>query len=119
MSPPSHYVLHALTTPQVLELKGNIRVLARVRPLVDKERGQGAGSDALPLKALSEEALRVAAVDNKAEREYEFDRVLSPDDGQEKVGVRGGAVNHRAADVRNVCPRCLALAALRYQAFLG
>ncbi len=77
------------TVLQVLELKGNIRVLARMRPLVDKERGQGAAAE-LPLKALSEEMLRVAAVDNKAEREYEFDRVLSPDEGQEKVWGEGG-----------------------------
>ncbi len=33
---------------QVLELKGNIRVLCRVRPLLEKERG--AGGDSQPVR---------------------------------------------------------------------
>ncbi|GLC37409.1 hypothetical protein PLESTM_000580500 [Pleodorina starrii] len=68
----------------VLELKGNIRVLCRVRPLVDKERGAGA-EGAMPIKCVSEEMLRVAAMENKAEKDFEFDRVLAPDEGQDKL----------------------------------
>ncbi|KXZ46835.1 hypothetical protein GPECTOR_40g569 [Gonium pectorale] len=69
----------------VLELKGNIRVLCRVRPLLEKERSVTANGGEMPVKAMSEEVLRVAAVDNKAEKEFEFDRVLAPDEGQDKL----------------------------------
>ncbi|EFJ44338.1 Kif3C type kinesin-like protein [Volvox carteri f. nagariensis] len=69
---------------QVLELKGNIRVLCRVRPLLEKERTAG-GEGHMPVKVTSEEALRVAAMDNKAEKDFEFDRVLAPDEGQDKL----------------------------------
>ncbi|KAG2439988.1 hypothetical protein HXX76_004106 [Chlamydomonas incerta] len=72
----------------VLELKGNIRVLCRVRPMLDKERGgmdAAAAAASMPVRCPTEETVRVAAVDNKAEKDFEFDRVLSPDEGQDKL----------------------------------
>ncbi|PNW84448.1 hypothetical protein CHLRE_03g145107v5 [Chlamydomonas reinhardtii] len=72
----------------VLELKGNIRVLCRVRPMLDKERGgldAAAAAASMPVRCPTEETVRVAAVDNKAEKEFEFDRVLSPEEGQDKL----------------------------------
>ncbi|KAG2454753.1 hypothetical protein HYH02_000588 [Chlamydomonas schloesseri] len=72
----------------VLELKGNIRVLCRVRPLLDKERGgldAAAAAATMPVRCPTEETVRVAAVDNKAEKDFEFDRVLSFEEGQEKL----------------------------------
>ena len=78
----------------VLELKGNIRVLCRVRPMLDKERGgldAAAAAASMPVRCPTEETVRVAAVDNKAEKEFEFDRVLSPEEGQDKVSKDIGA----------------------------
>ena len=47
----------------VAELKGNIRVLCRVRPYIDKETKEEGAPD--PIKCLSEETLRVMSVDTK------------------------------------------------------
>ncbi|GFR42053.1 hypothetical protein Agub_g2869 [Astrephomene gubernaculifera] len=70
----------------VLELKGNIRVLCRVRPLLEKERTVANGdASSMPVRVMGEEALRVAAVDNKPEKDFDFDRVLAPDEGQDKL----------------------------------
>ncbi|KAG2495257.1 hypothetical protein HYH03_006530 [Edaphochlamys debaryana] len=84
----------------VLELKGNIRVLCRIRPLVGKEHG-GQGADS-PVQVVSEEALRVASVDNKAEKDFEFDRVLAPSDGQSKVYDEVAALVTSVLDGYNV-----------------
>eukprot|EP00201_Polytomella_parva_P000602 CAMPEP_0175077182 /NCGR_PEP_ID=MMETSP0052_2-20121109/23226_1 /TAXON_ID=51329 ORGANISM="Polytomella parva, Strain SAG 63-3" /NCGR_SAMPLE_ID=MMETSP0052_2 /ASSEMBLY_ACC=CAM_ASM_000194 /LENGTH=971 /DNA_ID=CAMNT_0016346575 /DNA_START=77 /DNA_END=2988 /DNA_ORIENTATION=+ len=72
----------------VSELKGNIRVICRVRPLLPRELGQtnsgGNGNNAhLPLQCASEEVLRIST--DKGEKDFEFDRVFSIQDGQEKV----------------------------------
>lgn len=47
----------------VAELKGNIRVLCRVRPFIDKEAKEEGAPD--PIKCLTEETLRVISVDAK------------------------------------------------------
>ncbi len=67
---------------QVIELKGNIRVLCRVRPLLSYE-AQGLEPGVLPL---DEELVRVAA--EKGEKDFEFDRVFAPEDGQLQVCLR-------------------------------
>jgi hypothetical protein len=67
----------------VAELKGNIRVLCRVRPFIEKEAKEEGAPD--PIKCLTEETLRVISVDAKADRDFEFDRVFAPSDGQSKI----------------------------------
>lgn len=83
---------------QVLELKGNIRVLARVRPLLDKEKAAG---EELPVKVLNEENVRVTS--EKNEKEYEFDRVFAPVEGQDKVFEEVVALLTSVLDGYNVC----------------
>ncbi|GFH13907.1 kinesin-like protein [Haematococcus lacustris] len=67
----------------VLELRGSIRVLCRVRPLLEKERAGLEEGAPDPVKVLSDEVMRVAG--EKADKEFEFDRVFKPTEGQEQV----------------------------------
>eukprot|EP00798_Chlamydomonas_sp_ICE-L_P005079 gene5079-34877_t len=100
---------------QVLQFKGNIRVLCRVRPYLLKDLALAggeeppvlefkgnirvlcrvrpyvakelalAGGEEPPVKAVSEELVRVPAGPNGADKEFEFDRVFGIKDGQETV----------------------------------
>ena len=56
-------------TEEVLELKGNIRVFCRVRPLIAKEREAG---EAVAVAARNSEHISVET--GNGEREYEYDR---------------------------------------------
>ena len=67
----------------MLELKGSIRVLCRVRPMLEKERANS-GGEAPPIRVLNEEVLRVPT-GQQADKDFEFDRVFSPEDDQEQV----------------------------------
>merc|ERR1712139_619958 len=61
----------------VLELKGNIRVFARVRPLADKEKHEEPKDE--PTINYSEEMKLSVYDDNTARRKwFEFDRVFQP-----------------------------------------
>ncbi len=51
----------------------------------------------MQVRPLSEEMLRVASVDSKPEKDFEFDRVLAPEEGQEKVRLLGRFVGSCAA----------------------
>lgn len=92
-----------------MELRGNIRVLARIRPLTTKEaadtapgaaaaagaspqRGPWAAAPAEAVQALDEERVAVALLAGAdrgglggGAKEFEFDRVFGPADGQEQV----------------------------------
>lgn len=83
---------------QVLELKGNIRVLCRVRPLLDKEKSSG---EDMPVKVLNEENVRVNS--EKSDKEFEFDRVFAPVEGQEKIFEEVVALVTSVLDGFNVC----------------
>lgn len=71
---------------QLIELKGNIRVLARIRPMIEKEWASSGGgvADAEGVKVVDEETVAVTGSNAK---EYQFDRVFAPSDGQELVGT--------------------------------
>jgi hypothetical protein len=85
-----HLTLLCACLLQVVELKGNIRVLARIRPLLEKERVSSDGSAAvLPVQASSAETLLMAGTNMGQSKEYEFDRVFGPQEGQEQVNVGG------------------------------
>lgn len=99
-----------------MELKGNIRVFARIRPLISLEStsadlgpthsssgaslnsmgvigGGGVGpDDAVAVRALDEERVAVAIMGVAGSerggvgvKEFEFDRVFGPEDGQQQV----------------------------------
>lgn len=90
----------ARATVQVTELRGNIRVLARVRSLIEKERtSSGGGVEAVT--AVDEETLAVAG---PVTREFSFDRVLGPSHGQAQVRVGAGSGGGgEGAQARTVC----------------
>ena len=73
----------------MVELKGNIRVLARIRPLLEKEQAVSGPEvlppEALPVHAADEEKLVMANIAGGNDREYNFDRVFGPRDGQAEV----------------------------------
>jgi kinesin family protein C2/C3 len=79
--------------PQVITLKGNIRVLARIRPLLEKERtaacsSSSSSSDGAPdagLRALDEERVLLSGPAAGQQREWEFDRVFGPQHDQAAV----------------------------------
>ncbi len=84
-------MLYTPPARQVIELKGNIRVLARIRPLLGKELANEAaatgsqGSAAPPVDARNEETIVLNAP--AGSKEFEFDRVFQQQEGQEQVGT--------------------------------
>lgn len=91
----------------MVELKGNIRVLARIRPLLEKERVSSDGSAAvLPVQATSAETLLMAGTTGQS-KEYEFDRVFGPQEGQEQVNDGVVHVPATAADKALHIQTCL------------
>eukprot|EP00878_Enallax_costatus_P018744 GHUV01019749.1.p1 GENE.GHUV01019749.1~~GHUV01019749.1.p1 ORF type:complete len:341 (+),score=125.63 GHUV01019749.1:597-1619(+) len=69
----------------VIEMKGNIRVLARIRPMIEKEfASSGGGTEAQAVRMIDEERVAVMGVTSK---EFEFDKAFGPADGQEQVNI--------------------------------
>jgi kinesin family protein C2/C3 len=71
----------------VIEMKGNIRVLARIRPMIEKERSASCsegGSVQEAVRMADEETVLLEAA-NGPIREFSFDRVFGPSDGQLQV----------------------------------
>jgi len=87
---------------QVLDLKGSIRVLCRVRPLLEKERFTASGEEP-PVKCVGEESLRIINSDKGFDKEFEFDRVFAPLDGQDKVFDEVVGLVTSVLDGYNVC----------------
>lgn len=89
---------------QVIELKGNIRVLARIRPLIEKERSASCSSG-----GSVQEAVRVTEQDTlllesaNGPRTYDFDRVFGPGDGQAQVYEEVSAIVTSILDGYNAC----------------
>jgi hypothetical protein len=69
------------TSNQVIDLKGSIRVLCRVRPLLSSEKATLGGVE--PVKVLDTENVRVNT--EKGNKEFEFDRVFTSTQGQSDV----------------------------------
>ena len=66
----------------VHHLKGNIRVLCRIRPKLADEKG-----NSIVVKAINEETVAVSgnARGHETHKQFEFDRVFGPADGQSSV----------------------------------
>merc|ERR1719225_628715 len=94
----------------VQELKGNIRVFCRMRPLIGEEKENGE-EDVKHVKILSEknmeiykeEAKGIASGTKNAKYEFEFDRVFGPAAGQSDVYDEISQLVQSALDGYNVC----------------
>merc|ERR1719464_1755094 len=94
----------------VQELKGNIRVFCRMRPLIGEEKDNGE-EDVKHVKILSEknleifkeEAKGIASGTKNAKYEFEFDRVFGPAAGQSDVYHEVSQLVQSSIDGYNVC----------------
>lgn len=95
----------------VQELKGNIRVFCRMRPLIGEEK-VGSGEDIKHVKILSEKNMElmkeeankgIASGTKNAKYEFEFDRVFGPAAGQSDVYDEISQLVQSALDGYNVC----------------
>lgn len=87
----------------ILELKGNIRVFCRVRPLLPDD---GAGTEAKAVSyPTSTEALGrgIDLMQNGQKHSFTFDKVLMPDTSQEDVFVEISQLVQSALDGYKVC----------------
>ncbi|KAJ6437677.1 kinesin motor domain-containingprotein [Purpureocillium lavendulum] len=94
------------------ELKGNIRVMCRVRPALDKGEGDEAGisfpdekTSAEIILAGPEEKSSLGAVSRK-NYPFEFDRVFTPDKQNEEIFDEISQLVQSALDGYNVCIFC-------------
>lgn len=89
---------------QVIELKGNIRVLARIRPMIEKERSaacsEGGGVQEA-VRVADEETVVLDAANGP--REFSFDRVFGPSDGQPAVYDEVSGLVTSVMDGYNAC----------------
>jgi len=85
---------------QMEDMKGKIRVYARVRPMLEFERAMG---QAPALNVPDELTLSHPWKDEKKPREYGFDQVFIPTDSQEKVFEDTKYLVQSALDGFNVC----------------
>ena len=82
----------------IQELKGNIRVYCRVRPMSDKELSNG---HTVVAEGISEDELRIS--DERGTKVYEFDNVFASDVDQEKVFQDTAPLIDSVVDGYNVC----------------
>ncbi|KAH7436395.1 hypothetical protein KP509_05G018100 [Ceratopteris richardii] len=85
---------------QVLELKGNIRVFCRCRPLSAAEISMGAAS-IVEFDSTRDNELVICS--NGAKKTFKFDRVFSPSNGQSDVFSDTAPVVVSVLDGYNVC----------------
>merc|ERR1711937_722002 len=86
----------------IQELRGNVRVFARVRPFLP---GDGVDDDAVSCVVPKSETSLKLMMDENGEKEYKFsyDRVFPPSAGQEQVFTEVSEFVQSALDGYNVC----------------
>uniref|UniRef100_A0A7S4JBW0 Kinesin motor domain-containing protein n=1 Tax=Odontella aurita TaxID=265563 RepID=A0A7S4JBW0_9STRA len=85
----------------IQELRGNVRVFARVRPFLPND---GVSDDAEPFVVpKSESSLKLKKSDDGQEYSFSFDRVFPPSVGQEAVFDEVSELVQSALDGYNVC----------------
>ncbi|CAD7931825.1 unnamed protein product [Amoebophrya sp. A120] len=87
----------------VLELKGNIRVFARVRPLNDNEQDSEPRSGAKTTEFSEESKIAIYNDYDARKRWFEFDKVFRPNSIQEEVFTEAQALATSVLDGYNVC----------------
>lgn len=85
---------------KLLEIQGNIRVMCRVRPILDVERRSGQDVDVTNIT--STEDIEIAK-DPSTKQSFEFDRVFAPAVGQEEVFEAVQPLVVSVLDGYNVC----------------
>eukprot|EP00752_Nemacystus_decipiens_P004692 g4280.t1 len=93
---------------KLLELQGNIRVLARVRPMVEVELKSGKGADVTSFPADEDIVIKkpkegARGREEMTETHFEFDRVFKPDSSQEGVFEAVSPLVTSVLDGYNVC----------------
>ena len=87
---------------KLMEIQGNIRVVCRVRPILDVERKQAKGADVDATEILSEEDIIVHR-DASTKNRFEFDRVFPPGGTQSEVFASVQPLIVSVLDGYNVC----------------
>jgi len=94
----------------VQELKGNIRVFCRMRPLLEEEKDKGHDSKHVSITSEKNMELTkndgdksIAGGSKNAKYEFEFDRVFAPSAGQGEVYEEISQLVQSALDGYNVC----------------
>ncbi|WJX85421.1 Kinesin-like protein KIN-14S, variant 2 [Trifolium repens] len=86
---------------EVIELKGNIRVFCRCRPLNENEIANGSAVSVVNFESASEE-LQVICSDS-SKKQFKFDHVFKPEDNQEAVFAQTKPIVASVLDGYNVC----------------
>ncbi|XP_010421598.1 PREDICTED: kinesin-like protein KIN-14G isoform X1 [Camelina sativa] len=86
---------------EVIELKGNIRVFCRCRPLNQAEIANGCASVA-EFDPSQENELQILSSDS-SKKHFKFDHVFKPEDGQETVFAQTKPIVTSVLDGYNVC----------------
>mmetsp|Transcript_81053 Transcript_81053/g.147924 ORF Transcript_81053/g.147924 Transcript_81053/m.147924 type:complete len:920 (-) Transcript_81053:65-2824(-) len=88
---------------QVLELKGNIRVFVRVRPMNDKERGTEPANGEVTIGFAEEMKMSVYAEEQARRKWFDFDRVFRQNSSQQEVFEEVKPLATSVLDGYNVC----------------
>lgn len=86
---------------EVIELKGNIRVFCRCRPLNDDEVAKGSTS-VVDFESAHENELKITGSDS-SKKQFKFDHIFKPEDNQEAVFAQTSPLVVSALDGFNVC----------------
>ncbi|KAL2600615.1 hypothetical protein GLYMA_10G154200v4 [Glycine max] len=86
---------------EVIELKGNIRVFCRCRPLNENEIANGSAS-VVNFESSSDNELQVICADS-SKKQFKFDHVFGPEDNQEAVFQQTKPIVTSVLDGYNVC----------------
>ncbi|KAL2563441.1 hypothetical protein AAZX31_20G220200 [Glycine max] len=86
---------------EVIELKGNIRVFCRCRPLNENEIANGSVS-VVNFESSSDNELQVICADS-SKKQFKFDHVFGPEDNQETVFQQTKPIVTSVLDGYNVC----------------
>ncbi|TYI57805.1 hypothetical protein E1A91_D11G307800v1 [Gossypium mustelinum] len=85
---------------EVIELKGNIRVFCRCRPLNQAEIANGSSS-VVEFDSSQDTELQIVSSDSK--KQFKFDHVFRPEESQEAVFARTKPIVTSVLDGYNVC----------------
>ncbi|MBA0619333.1 hypothetical protein Godav_028522 [Gossypium davidsonii] len=86
---------------EVIELKGNIRVFCRCRPLNQVEIANGSSS-VVEFDSSQDTELQIVSSDS-SKKQFKFDHVFRPEDGQDAVFARTKPIVTSVLDGYNVC----------------
>ncbi|XP_019452248.1 PREDICTED: kinesin-like protein KIN-14S [Lupinus angustifolius] len=86
---------------EVIELKGNIKVFCRCRPLNESEIANGSAS-VVNFESLPDNELQVICSDS-SKKQFKFDNIFRPEDNQEAVFAQTKPIVTSVLDGFNVC----------------